>query len=76
MNRQERRRRAREADRQKRFEERYGDQVIERQNRVDTHNAELFYLCCGLALNKLYGWKANGIQRVLSEMSAQMYRTI
>ena len=55
LSRQERRRMAREAEKQKMFDRRYGKRVEERQNKVDDRTVEIYTTCMGLAVVDLYG---------------------
>ena len=72
MNRQQRRMLAR----QKEVEQKYLNEIYDRQNRVDDTHIKIDLVCIGLALNKLYGWKGNGINNVIQEYIAQVTRLL
>lgn len=76
MNRQERRRLARQAERQRKFNQQYGPAIQERQNLVDEQTVRFILISVGLAMNKLYGWKANGCGKVMMETYEQMRRVM
>ena len=74
MNRQQRRLQARRIAQERDFEQRNWDAIRDRQNRVDDRQLEINMVCLGLALNKLYGWQAHGIERVIREYNTQICR--
>lgn len=65
--RQERRLRAREAQKQQEFDYRYGRQVRDRQNRIDDRLVELYTVCMGLAITDLYGYMPKRINRIVTQ---------
>lgn len=74
MNRQQRRLTARRIAQERDFEQRNWNAIVERQNKVDDRQLEINMICLGLALNKLYGWQAHGIENVIREYNAQICR--
>ena len=74
MNRQQRRLTARRIAQERDFEQRNWNAIVERQNKVDDRQLEINMVCLGLALNKLYGWQAHGIEKVIREYNDQICR--
>lgn len=74
MNRQQRRLNARRIAQERQFEQKYWRDIVERQNQVDDRQLGINMVCLGLALNKLYGWQAHGIENVIREYNAQICR--
>lgn len=66
LSRQERRRLARENEKQRTFDRRYGKQVEERQNKVDDRTVEIYTTCMGLAVVDLYGRMPGRIRRIVT----------
>ena len=74
MNRQQRRLNARRIAQERAFEEKYWKDIVRRQNTVEDTQVGLHMVCIALALNKIYGWKERGIERVIREYHEQICR--
>ena len=64
--RQERRRQARQREKERAFEQKYGKEIEERQERVDDRTVELYTTCIGLAIYDEYGYMPNRIHRIVT----------
>lgn len=62
MNRQERRRRAKEQA----FEAKYEKEIVTRQNKVDDVLVELYAACIGLAIYDCYGYKPTMTGKIIT----------
>lgn len=62
MNRQERRRLAK----QQAFEAKYEKEIKERQNRIDDRTVELYTTCIGLAVYDCYGYRPTVAGRIIT----------
>jgi len=62
MNRQERRRLAK----QQAFEAKYEREIKERQNRIDDRTVELYTTCIGLAVYDCYGYRPTVAGRIIT----------
>ena len=62
MNRQERRRLAKQAA----FEAKYEKEIKERQNRIDDRTVELYTTCIGLAVYDCYGYRPTVAGRIIT----------
>jgi len=74
MNRQQRREQMKRISRERAFEQRYAQQIEERQAKIDDRLIEVYMVCIGLALNKLYGWDDERINAVIEEFNRQICR--
>ena len=72
LSRQERRRLARENEKQRTFDRRYGRQVEERQNNVDDRVVELYTTCMGLAVTDLYGNMPGRVKRIVTRFCERL----
>lgn len=70
MNRQQRR----EMARRQAVENKYWNQLVERQNRVDDRKLELGMTAIAIALYNIYGWEEEEIVKVLQEYNKQICR--
>ena len=64
--RQERRRQARELEKQRRFDDTHEQWIIERQNKVDDRLVELYTTCIALAVYDEYGYMPARITRIVT----------
>lgn len=74
LSRQERRRIAREAQKRAAFEQRYGDQIIERQNKIDDRTVEIYTTCMALAITDLYGYMPKRVNRIVTRFCERIYQ--
>lgn len=72
LSRQERRRLARENEKQRTFDRRYGKQVEERQNKVDDRTVEIYTTCMGLAVVDLYGRMPGRVKRIVTRFCERL----
>lgn len=72
LSRQARREQRRRMERQQRFDARYGESVMERQNRIDDRTVELYAVCMGLAVYDEYGCMPNRIKRIVQAFCRRM----
>lgn len=72
LSRQERRRLARENEKQRTFDRRYGRQVEERQNKVDDRTVEIYTVCMGLAVVDLYGRMPGRVKRIVTRFCERL----
>ena len=66
MNRAGRRELKRQREKELAFERKYSKTIAERQERIDDRLVEAYTVCIGLALNDVYGWKYNAINKVVT----------
>lgn len=74
LSRQERRRIAREAEKQRSFDRRYGRQVEERQNKIDDKKVEVYTVCMALAVTDLYGYMPKRVKRIVTRFCERLYQ--
>ena len=72
LSRQERRRLARESEKQRTFDRRYGKAVEQRQNAVDDRVVELYTVCIGLAVYDLYGYMPKRVNRIVTRFCERL----
>lgn len=72
LSRQARREQRRRMERQQRFDERYGESVMERQNKIDDRVVELNSVCMGLAVYDEYGYMPARIRRIVTAYCRRM----
>lgn len=73
MNRQQRRKRARELQRQQEFNRQYGAMINERQKKIDDHQMLINLACMALAIYDLYGNMPKRVQRIAETFQRRMY---
>lgn len=74
LSRQERRRIAKEKQKQQEFDRRYGKQVVERQNKVDDRTVEIYTTCMALAVVDLYGYMPKRVNRIVTRFCERIYQ--
>jgi hypothetical protein len=72
LSRQARREQRRRMEKQQRFDARYGESVMERQNKIDDRTVELYAVCMGLAVYDEYGCMPNRIKRIVQAFCRRM----
>lgn len=72
MTRQQRRALQRQREREQRFEEKYGTEILERQNKIDDRVVEMYAVCMGLAVYDEYGNMPNRIKRIVTAFCRRM----
>ena len=72
LSRQYRRDRQRRLEKQQRFDETYGESVMDRQNKVDDRVVELYCVCMGLAVYDEYGNMPTRIKRIVTAFCRRM----
>lgn len=72
MSRQSRREQRRLMERERRFEEKYGEEITARQNKIDDRVVELYAVCMGLAVYDEYGNMPARINRIVTAFCRRM----
>lgn len=73
MNRQQRRKQARELQRQQEFNRQYKNAVLERQSKVNDREMLVMLSCMALGVYDLYGNMPTRIQRIVEAFQKRLY---